>query len=231
MKGIFKKLWLVRKGMFTNFLGIHFSQFGEDIILDELLKPEKDDGFYVDVGCYHPRKFSNTYMLYRRGWHGINIDMEEDKIRLFEFLRPRDTNILSAVSDKEETVTLYRYSKYSLESTIDENIAARVVHDEYDRKIVKTKTLTQILYNSPYREKQIDLLTIDIEGFDFRVLKSINFDVYMPKIIVIEDHHKNIIEILETATYLFLQSKGYVLRSWTFYSLIFVLPDSDIIRN
>jgi len=231
MKGIFKKLWLVRKGMFTNFLGTHFSQFGEDIILDELLKPEKDDGFYVDVGCYHPRKFSNTYMLYRRGWHGINIDMEEDKIRLFEFLRPRDTNILSAVSDKEETVTLYRYSKYSLESTIDEKIAARAVHDEYDRKIVKTKTLTQILYNSPYREKQIDLLTIDVEGFDFRVLKSINFDVYMPKIIVIEDHHKNIIEILETATYLFLQSKGYVLRSWTFYSLIFVLPGSDIIRN
>jgi len=73
----------------------------------------------MDVGCYHPKKFSNTYMLYKKGWSGINIDMEEDKITLFDMVRPRDLNVLSPISDKEEEVTLYRYSKYGLGSTID----------------------------------------------------------------------------------------------------------------
>ena len=55
-----KKLKLFNKAFLTNFIKFHYSQFGEDIILREILKKEITNGFYVDVGCYHPKKFSNT---------------------------------------------------------------------------------------------------------------------------------------------------------------------------
>jgi FkbM family methyltransferase len=228
---MFKKLKLFRKAFLTDFIKFHYSQFGEDIILREILKKEISNGFYLDVGCYHPKKFSNTYMLYKKGWSGINIDMEEDKISLFNMVRPRDLNVLSAISDKEEEVTLYRYSKYGLGSTIDKRIASETTDSIYDKTIVKTKTLTEVINESLYKDTQIDVLSIDIEGMDFRVLKSLDIKKYSPKVIIIEDHHKKIEDILETDTFKFLVQNNYILRSWSFYSLIFVLPGSDILKE
>ena len=59
---ITKFFWSLRKAYFTKYRQTHYAQFGEDIILNELLRPEVRDGFYVDVGCYHPKKHSNTYI-------------------------------------------------------------------------------------------------------------------------------------------------------------------------
>ena len=53
-----------------------YSQNQEDLFIDNYFK-DKKDGFYLDVGCYHPIKFSNTALLYNRGWQGINIDMSQ----------------------------------------------------------------------------------------------------------------------------------------------------------
>ena len=228
---MFKKLKLFRKAFLTDFIKFHYSQFGEDIILREILKKEISNGFYLDVGCYHPKKFSNTYMLYKKGWSGINIDMEEDKISLFNMVRPRDLNVLSPISDKEEEVTLYRYSKYGLESTIDKKIASETTDSIYDKTIIKTKTLNEVLNKSSYKDTQIDVLSIDTEGMDFRVLKSLDIKKYSPKVIIIEDHHKKIEDILETDTFKFLVQNNYILRSWSFYSLIFILPGSSILKE
>ena len=50
-----------------------YSQEGEDIFLRKIFNKKK--GFYVDVGCYHPLDGSNTYLLYKKGWNGINLDI------------------------------------------------------------------------------------------------------------------------------------------------------------
>ena len=39
-----------------------------------------NNGIYIDVGCNHPIKFNNTYLLYKRGWSGINIDLDSKSI-------------------------------------------------------------------------------------------------------------------------------------------------------
>ena len=59
------------------FISISFSQYGEDILLRDLFRTELmelDSGFYVDVGAFHPFRFSNTAFLYIMGWNGLNID-------------------------------------------------------------------------------------------------------------------------------------------------------------
>jgi FkbM family methyltransferase len=222
---------LLRKAFLTDFLRFHYSQFGEDIVLKELLNKEKSDGFFVDIGCYHPKKYSNTYMLYTKGWRGINIDMEEDKIRLFNMVRPGDYNINCPVSDRKEEVTIFRFSKYGLGSTINSDFAAETNEEIFDKKTIETKTINEIIDNSPYNGKQIDVLSIDVEGMDFKVLNSLDFAIYKPKLIIIEDHHRSIDEVLETEIYKLLKKHSYVMRSWTFYSLIFVLPGSDILKD
>ncbi len=231
----FKIIWhrikLLRKAFLTDFLRFHYSQFGEDIVLKELLKKGANDGFFVDIGCYHPKKYSNTYMLYKRGWRGINVDMEADKISTFKMVRPGDCNIVCPVSDRREEVTLFRFSKYGLGSTINRDFAVETNDEIFDKKTVETKTINEIIDDSPYRGKQIDVLSIDVEGMDFKVLKSLDFATYKPKIVIIEDHHRSINEVLETDIYKLLTKHSYVMRSWTFYSLFFVLPGSDILKD
>ena len=144
--------------------------------------------------------------------------------------RPRDHNVLCAVSDKQEEVTLYRYSKFGVGSTIDDSYAANVSDEVFDKQNIQTKNLNQIIEESPYKGKQIDVLSIDVEGMDFKVLNSLDMETYKPKTIIIEDHHKTIAEIFETNIYQSLKSRGYLLRSWTFYSLIFIFPEADILK-
>ena len=98
----FKKIYLfyniyVRnyKFLFSN------SQFNESQIINNLFS-KNYVGNFIDVGCFHPTKYNNTYVLYKRGWSGINIDLNPLSIDFFNFLRPRDTNICAAISNNKK---------------------------------------------------------------------------------------------------------------------------------
>ena len=95
IKYFLNKFLLLRQVYFKKINKNFYSQFGEDKILSELIPTNFNNGFYVDVGCFHPKKHSNTYMLFKRGWKGINIDMEKDKIETFDLARPLDYNFLA----------------------------------------------------------------------------------------------------------------------------------------
>ncbi len=215
-----KKISLLRQAFLKSIKKDFYSQFGEDKILEELISKNKNKGFYVDVGCFHPKKHSNTHLLHKRGWSGVNIDMEQDKIDLFNILRPRDYNFVGAISDKVENVKIYRSQKYGVGSTIIPNILSK--KNIIDEKHIKTTTLDNVLKLSPFFKKEIDLLNIDTEGNDFKVLKSLSLLIYKPKIIIIESHLNDIDKILESETYLYLKKEGYNLKSWNLYSLIFL---------
>nr|MCR5178410.1 hypothetical protein [Lachnospiraceae bacterium] len=92
-----------------------YSQDGEECYLKEKFNSKKD-GFYVDVGCFHPFRFNNTYWAYRRGWSGINIDPNEKCISLFNQLRSRDININCGVSDINGEMDYYRFSVEGINS-------------------------------------------------------------------------------------------------------------------
>ena len=134
-----------------------------DLILNHIFK-DKIDGFYIDVGCQHPIKNNNTYLLFKKGWTGINIDLDNVNIDLFNFFRPKDNNINSAISNKVEKVKLFYYHQKSPINTLDEKISLKQ-QAKIEKKIdIQTNTLENILDN--YSIKAIDLLTIDVEGFE-----------------------------------------------------------------
>ena len=221
LKKILHKLKIFRQAYFKKINKNFYSQFGEDKILSELFDKSITKGIYVDVGCFHPIKHSNTYLLYKRGWRGINIDIEKMKINVFNLARPNDLNILAAVSDKSEKAYVYKTQEYGVGSTLNKEIIKKD-NNIIDKFCITTKTLNSIIDDSIYKNKQIDLLNIDAEGNDFSILLSIDLDRYNPKIIVIESHLKNINLILKSDINRHLIKNNYTLRSWNFYSLIYV---------
>src|SRR6478672_655222 len=87
----------------------YYSSGGEDAIVSKTFQyflPTRS-GFYVDVGAFHPFKHSNTYILYKAGWHGVNIDPRPGSKALFDRFRPRDVNIETGISDKDGTMTYH----------------------------------------------------------------------------------------------------------------------------
>ena len=75
------------------------------MLLRHLLGSDKMDGFYVDVGAFHPTLFSNTYFFYLNGWRGLNIEARPGSKQLFDKLRPKDINVEIGVSRERGTMT------------------------------------------------------------------------------------------------------------------------------
>lgn len=206
-------LTLVRRYVFK-FGKIIYSQTGEDIIIGLLLKDIKN-GFYLDVGCHHPYKISNTFQLYLKGWRGIVIDANENLIRKFQSKRKNDIAIVAAISDEEKIVSFYEF-KESEVNTINEQMLEewKTKFNYKSKKEIKTQTLTNILDNNLPKNQKIDLLTVDVEGQDFNVLKSLDFKKYRPKLIVIEIHHFDLTNISQNEIYNFLIENDYKLVSF-----------------
>ena len=151
------------------------SQFGEDKFLYNLFE-KNYVGKYLDVGCFHPTKHNNTSLFYKNGWQGINIDLNSLAIDLFNFMRPNDININTAVSSEESEKTLFFLSENNTQNTLSENqlLFLKKHHnlrdDEIIKKIIQTRRLDNILKENNF--DNIDFMNLDVEGHELDVLKS-----------------------------------------------------------
>ena len=205
---------------------ISYSQDGEDIVIAELFNG-KSEGFYVDVGAHHPQRLSNTYYFYLKGWRGINIDAMPGSMKIFDDLRPNDINLEIPISDKSEILTYYEFDEPALNSFSLPLSQERITTTNY--KIVaetqlKTQTLAEVLDKHLPPEQKIDFLSIDVEGLDYQVMSSNNWDKYKPKVILVEDLELSSLKNINTSKVcLFLEERGYVLLAKTMRTLIFRL--------
>ena len=92
MINILKKIYYLYYRPKIFFPKSSYSMHGEDIFISDILK-HKYEGFYVDVGCYHPFEGNNTYLLYKKNWRGINIDVNPFSIEPVSYthLRAHET--------------------------------------------------------------------------------------------------------------------------------------------
>ena len=157
---------------------------GEDLVLLKNIN-NKSNNFYVDVGCYHPLHLSNTYLLYKKGWRGINIDVSKYSIDLFNYMRPDDMNIEAAISNNQNYIKVYYQKKLSQLTTTKKEISQKRMQGHIKEKNIKAETLNSIINNSKYKNQRIDFLNIDIEGADLEALQSLDFNKYRPNIICI----------------------------------------------
>ena len=160
-----------------------YAQRGEDLFIFNYMKKKKIvNGTYVDLGAFHPIKYSNTCLLFNNGWSGLNIDLNQTAIDYFDIVRPKDNNICCAISNKEEKIKVFINSIFSPINTINKKHAKKF---NFESKNELSYTVKAKKFNSICKKK-FDFLDIDIEGSDFMVLKSINLKYFKPKLICIE---------------------------------------------
>ena len=158
------------------------------VFLEEYFK-DKKRGFYIDVGCFHPIRLSNTMFLHLKGWKGMNIDLSKKSIDLFKIARPKDINLNFGVGSKNEILDYFYNKKVFANNTFNIDFAKSFLKkSEIKKDKIEVKTLKFIMENYS-TEKEIDLLDIDVEGFDLNVLKGMDFEKYTIDLIMIEVHH------------------------------------------
>lgn len=206
-----------------------YSQCGEDLIVDYVFKLRGIDApTYIDIGCNHPFFISNTAIFFERGCKGINIDANPLMIEIFNKYRKNDINLNIGIGDKKnrfefyimEDDTLSTFSKEEFESMI--NIGKKLL----EIKKIEMITLNEVI--SKYCNGIFpDFLSIDVEGLDFEILKTINFDNNSPKIICVEAAEYSPIGAGAKRTELidFLCSMGYFEYANTNLNAIMVKKD------
>ncbi|MCI1004463.1 FkbM family methyltransferase [Herbaspirillum sp. C7C8] len=170
---------------YRDVLDIH-GQYGEDIILDRLMG-NPGHGFYIDIGANDPNKFSNTLRFYRRGWTGINVEPNPVKFRDISACRPRDINLNVGVGPEPAVLPFYVIDPDTL-STFDRKVADIAVKDGF--KLAQTIDVEVIrmadMIEAHAKDRPIDFMSVDVEGFEMQVLSSNDWQRYRPRFVMLE---------------------------------------------
>lgn len=192
----------------------YFSQRGQDKYLNETIFKEKKNGFFVDVGAHDGISFSNTYFFEKNlNWQGICIEPNPDIFQ--KLIKNRNATCLQIGIANISTTTEYlKCSGFMLEmysgiiKNMDPRHRKRIEHEMIEfggnTEIVNISVLRLCDIFETYQIKQIDLLSIDIEGGEEEAIKSIDFDKVKIDIIVIENNFN------ENKIKKYLLSCGYV---------------------
>jgi FkbM family methyltransferase len=204
-----------------------YSQEGEDMILRRLFD-EKRSGFFVDVGAHHPTRYSNTYLFYKwLGWRGVNIDALPGSMELFRRMRPEDVNLEVAIAEAAGTSTYYEFDEPALNglsADLSRERAATGAAQLVAKTAVRTRRLADVLEEHLPAGKEIDFLSVDVEGLDLEVLRSNDWSRYRPSVVVVEDvEAAELGGAGETRLSRFLRERGYVLSCRT--------PSTSIFRS
>lgn len=203
---------------------VSYSQEGEDLVLLRFFE-QQENGFYVDVGAHHPYRFSNTALLYEKGWRGVNLDPNPGTSILFNRYRPRDLNLELGISSNSEPLDFYVFNEPAL-NTFDSEVAAEhITGGKYkllDKRVVQQKALSEILDEYLPEGQEIDFFTIDVEGLGYDVLASNDWNKYRPKLVLIEvlgDRRLDLLLSMPEAA--LLRSNGYELIAKTVNTAFF----------
>lgn len=201
-----------------------YSQEGEDMVLRRMFEG-KTAGFYVDVGAHHPQRFSNTYLFYRQGWRGINIEPNPTVMPLFRAVRRRDINLSLGVAEHEGELTYFMFNEPAL-NTFSEVQATQVqsqsTYELVNRIRVPVKRLDHLLQEHLPDAQAIDFLSVDVEGYDLSVLMSNDWRKYRPRCIVVEAYDLSFSTVPESPIDIFLTQQAYDLFAKTANTLIYV---------
>jgi FkbM family methyltransferase len=210
----------------SKFKKISYSQCGEDLIVQYIFNVlGKKNPTYWDVGAYHPYHISNTALLYENGSRGINIEPNPDSIGLFRRYRKNDINVNSGVSDKEgkgqyfcmEIPTLNTFSKSEAEHFVNEG---HKITASIELSLFTMRQISSQFFNNSWP----DFLSLDVEGLDFDILKSIPFSEALVSVICVESisYSATRLGVKNQQLVDYLVSQGYVLYADTFVNSIFV---------
>ena len=163
---------------------VSFSANFEDVYLHRVFGGQ-GSGFFVDIGAAHPTFENDTKALYDRGWRGINVEPNAGFFAALVAERPRDRNLQLAVGDRAGPLAFHEVVGTGL-STADAEEAARARAKGFEvvEHEVAADTLAHILEEAS--SPPVDLLKVDVEGYELKALASNDWSRFRPRLILVE---------------------------------------------
>jgi FkbM family methyltransferase len=200
-----------------------FSQYGEDSILKLMINLyDIKNPTYIDIGAFHPFKYSNTALLYNSGLRGINIEPDPVLFRNFLKFRVKDINLNIGLHNLKTEMIFHKFERPEF-NTFSLN-SAKEIEMKGVKKIceilVKVDTYNNIIIEN-FSNKAPDILFIDTEGLDEIILESIDYKQFAPQIICAETYAYG----LGTKNFKLIDlllMKGYKIHADTFVNTIFI---------
>ncbi|WP_298845598.1 FkbM family methyltransferase [uncultured Salinicola sp.] len=197
-----------------------YSQYGEDLIIARILKPEERKGVYVDIGAFHPIKYSNTALLKEAGWKGVNVDASQKSVDLFNAMRRDDINLCCVISNQVGEVTFYESNRGTVSTLSKRHRDKWIARGEsYIENKVASRKLADIF--ETLDAPQVDFLNIDVEDAEMGVLLSNDWTRFKPTLIAIEIHDFDPKNASSSQIYNFLSMQGYILECYAKPTAIF----------
>lgn len=203
-----------------------YSQCGEDMVMKHIFTALQIAApTYLDVGAHHPSFLSNTKAFYDDGSVGVNVEPDPSLICAFSEKRPRDTNLNMGIGNQAGTLPFYVMSLRTL-NTFSEEEAHAVARDGKIKiqKIIEVPVVTINEVLSTHFKQAPDFMSLDVEGLDLAILRSLDLTRYRPKVVCVETitfsenrQGKKIVEIAEV-----MQDNGYFAYADTNVNTLFV---------
>ena len=196
LRGILRqRIWNCERNFFWN--EKFFSQSGQDRILKDHFFKNKKKGFFVELGAFDGIEGSNCfYFENSQAWNGIAV--EASNTQFSKLKKNRKCVVLNlAISSSEKEVEFYDVhgGLAQMSGINDNNYSTKdIVEKDIKSKINKYKLKTTTFDKIIPLDKVIDYLSIDIEGGEMEVLKSIDFTKYTIKVISIENNNPDKID-------------------------------------
>ena len=187
---------------------IAFSKSGDDIQLMKLIN-NNTPGVYVDIGCWHPIKASNTYFFHLRKWKGICIDPNPKLKSLYDKFRKSDIFINAGIGNSNKGLKYYMLNESSMNTFSYDFIKEHKLEDQILNTMdIPVYNLKDILDKNLKKGDRLDFFDVDVEGLDLEVLKTNDWTKYRPKVIVVEsnvsvkqDVNSELVQYLELQNY------------------------------
>lgn len=187
---------------------ISFSKSGEDIQLKKIIN-SNTPGVYVDIGCWHPIKSSNSYFFHLRKWKGLCIDPNPELNILFQKFRATDTFINAGIGNSKDPLKYYMFEESSMNTFSDDFIEKNQLKSKIKNIMeIPLFSLKEILDKNLKENDRLDFFDIDVEGLDLEVLKTNDWEKYRPKVIMVESD-TSIKKDINSELAKFLESKDY----------------------
>jgi FkbM family methyltransferase len=220
--------------LLLRYLKLSFSQCGEDLIVAHLMEAlQISKPTYLDIGAHHPSRLNNTYLFYLKGSRGVCVEPDPELFAELRAKRRRDTCLKMGIGfDHRENADFYIMSSNTL-STFSKEEAQR--YESYGQqrvlRVINTSLESINAVIKQYFKKAPHFISLDTEGLDFQILKSLDFTQYRPEVFCVETltYTENKTEQKVTAIVDYMAQHSYMAIADTYINTIFV--DSETWKN
>jgi len=160
-----------------------YSQFGEDLLVWKYFV-EKSSGFFLEAGANHPTKGSQTCLFEEHGWKGILVEPIAKNCELLRRFRPGSRIFQCALGAPEQRGRVQMNVATGDNALSGLAVNSGVVVERTEE--VDLRTLDDVLAEAD--NPKVDLMSIDVEGFELQVFRGLDFLRHQPALVLVEDH-------------------------------------------